>query len=234
MNYSKVYFQIIEKAKVRTLTEYGEWHHIIPKCLGGKNNKDNLVFLTAREHYICHQLLVKMNPNNSKLLYAANMMVVHNTSNRSFNKRYEWIRKEFQKNHPCKNIETKQKISNTLNNYYSSEDYKRKSDLRKEKYRETRFCKCGCGQSFEVYKKSKKQYMHCSHSRPDYSNHSLKMKRIYDQLTIEEKHVRMMNQQKKMGEKYAKLSDEEFANFLKTKSPRIHTRIIRLREKWKK
>lgn len=37
--------------------EYYELHHIIPKCLGGTNSVDNLVLLTAREHYIAHLLL---------------------------------------------------------------------------------------------------------------------------------------------------------------------------------
>lgn len=35
-------------------------HHIIPKCLGGLDTVDNLVELTAREHFICHWLLTKM------------------------------------------------------------------------------------------------------------------------------------------------------------------------------
>lgn len=234
MNYEKIYTQIIENAKKRTLSEYGEWHHILPKCLGGKNKKENLILLTAREHYICHQLLIKIYPNNSKLLYAANMMVVHNTSNRSYNKRYEWIRKKFQENHPCKNVKTRIKISNTLKEYYLSDDYKNKTKLRKEKYYEIRSCKCGCGQSFEVYKKNKKQFIHSSHSKSDYSNHSMIMKSIYSKLTIEEKHDKMMHQQRKMGEKYANMSDHDFSCYLQTKSPRIHNRIIKLREKWKK
>jgi hypothetical protein len=36
---------------------YFESHHIIPKSLGGTNDSDNLVLLTAREHYIAHLLL---------------------------------------------------------------------------------------------------------------------------------------------------------------------------------
>lgn len=51
---------IIEHAKSRTISGYTEKHHIIPKSLGGTNKKDNLVALTAREHFICHWLLTKM------------------------------------------------------------------------------------------------------------------------------------------------------------------------------
>ena len=36
---------------------YYERHHIIPKSLGGTNDKTNLVLLSAREHYIAHLLL---------------------------------------------------------------------------------------------------------------------------------------------------------------------------------
>jgi NUMOD3 motif len=59
--YTRWYTDIIQKASIRTeLFEYSERHHIIPRSLGGSNKKDNLVRLTAREHFICHWLLVKM------------------------------------------------------------------------------------------------------------------------------------------------------------------------------
>ena len=43
--------------RTKTKNDYYELHHIIPKCLGGTNSADNLVLLTAREHYIAHLLL---------------------------------------------------------------------------------------------------------------------------------------------------------------------------------
>jgi hypothetical protein len=59
--YTSCYFNIINRAKSRSiLGSYTEKHHIIPKSLGGNNSKDNLVKLTAKEHYICHLLLPKM------------------------------------------------------------------------------------------------------------------------------------------------------------------------------
>lgn len=60
--YTKYYYSIISNAKSRTFppNTYTEQHHIIPKSLGGGNSVDNLVKLTAREHFICHRLLVKM------------------------------------------------------------------------------------------------------------------------------------------------------------------------------
>lgn len=50
--------------------EYHERHHVIPKCLGGNNNEDNLIDLYAKEHYEAHKLLALENPNNYKLQYA--------------------------------------------------------------------------------------------------------------------------------------------------------------------
>lgn len=53
---------------------YCERHHIKPRCLGGKNTKENLIDLYAREHFIAHKLLAHENPNNSQLVYAFWMM----------------------------------------------------------------------------------------------------------------------------------------------------------------
>lgn len=58
--YFKWYTSIIERANTRELQGYSERHHIIPKSLGGLDSHDNLVTLTAKEHFICHLLLVKM------------------------------------------------------------------------------------------------------------------------------------------------------------------------------
>lgn len=58
--YTNIYFNIIKSAQIRDTVGYTERHHIIPKSLGGSNKKDNLVMLTAREHFICHWLLTKM------------------------------------------------------------------------------------------------------------------------------------------------------------------------------
>jgi hypothetical protein len=58
--YTRWYFNIISNAQNRDIVGYIEKHHIFPKSLGGSNHKDNLVKLTAREHFICHWLLTKM------------------------------------------------------------------------------------------------------------------------------------------------------------------------------
>jgi hypothetical protein len=74
MNHQRIYDQIIERAQRRQLEGYIEKHHLIPRCLGGNNDKDNIVQLTAREHFICHQLLCEIYPDNDKLKYALYLM----------------------------------------------------------------------------------------------------------------------------------------------------------------
>lgn len=59
MNYKNIYDDLITKAKNRETSEYTENHHILPKCMGGSDDRANLVRLTAREHYIAHWLLAK-------------------------------------------------------------------------------------------------------------------------------------------------------------------------------
>ena len=94
MNYQKHYDALMNRAKNRLLEGYYETHHIIPRCMGGTDDPTNLVDLTAEEHYVAHQLLVKIYPDNSKLVYAANMMTVSSHFNVRNNKLYGWIRKK--------------------------------------------------------------------------------------------------------------------------------------------
>lgn len=51
-----------------------ELHHIIPTCIGGTDDKSNLVMLPYRAHYISHYMLAKAFPSETKLWFAFNMM----------------------------------------------------------------------------------------------------------------------------------------------------------------
>lgn len=65
--YGRLYYRLITNAQSKNRTKkdaYYESHHILPRSLGGTNRKDNLVLLTAREHYIAHLILVRcVEPN---------------------------------------------------------------------------------------------------------------------------------------------------------------------------
>jgi hypothetical protein len=77
--YKQWYEQIVLRAQIRILSDdiYTEKHHIIPRSIGGNNSKSNLAILTAREHFICHWLLIKIIPpgiDRSKMYRALNFM----------------------------------------------------------------------------------------------------------------------------------------------------------------
>lgn len=104
--YSNLYNKIVSKAKCRINNGYTERHHIIPQSLGGNNDKENLVDLTAREHFICHWLLIKMTEGEerSKMLYALNGMKAENKYQQRYNTKitarvYEKYRIEHAENH---------------------------------------------------------------------------------------------------------------------------------------
>lgn len=82
----------MERASNRSVDGYTEKHHIVPKCMGGDNKPRNLVRLTAREHYIAHQLLVKIYPKNRSLVFAAKMMSVDGNGQKRNNKQYGWLK----------------------------------------------------------------------------------------------------------------------------------------------
>lgn len=109
MNYQKVYACIVLRAQaehdirqqLKIDGEYFEIHHIIPKSLGGSNLVNNLAILTAREHFICHWLLVKMYVKGTKeydkMLNAFwRMQSTNEYHNRYiFSRAYDHLRKEF-------------------------------------------------------------------------------------------------------------------------------------------
>ena len=70
MNYQNIYNNLVKKAQNRTVNGYVEKHHIVPKCMGGSNSKDNLVFLSAKEHFLAHKILVRIYPNVKGVWYA--------------------------------------------------------------------------------------------------------------------------------------------------------------------
>lgn len=143
MNYQKIYDNIILKAKgsnrLKGDGNYYERHHILPKSLGGPDTKENLVLLTAKEHYICHMLLIKIYQNDSgsyiKCLRAFMMMKPKHYHNRPFSSRqFDKIRNVLYgenglsvgKNHQCygqkRSDETRKKQSDSAKLVSQSEE----------------------------------------------------------------------------------------------------------------
>ena len=104
--YSNLYYKIIATASKRVIPTYTETHHIVPQSLGGTNEISNLVKLSAREHFICHWLLIKMTEGEerSKMLYALNGMKAENRYQQRYHTKitarvYEKYRIEHATNH---------------------------------------------------------------------------------------------------------------------------------------
>ena len=88
MNYLQHYEALIARARGRVLNCYKENHHVIPRCMGGSDLPENLVYLSGPEHFVAHQLLVKIHPETTKLIFALNRMAQHCNNN----KIYGWIK----------------------------------------------------------------------------------------------------------------------------------------------
>lgn len=74
-NYDEFISNILaERGRFNCGDEYHERHHIISRCMGGTNDKENLIDLYAHEHYIAHKLLALENPDHDGLTYAWSCM----------------------------------------------------------------------------------------------------------------------------------------------------------------
>jgi hypothetical protein len=142
--YSKCYYNIITRAKSRTYSNdfYTEKHHILPTSLGGSTGKSNLVKLTAREHYICHLLLMKFTIGEAyiKMTFAAAMMSnIKNTHQQNRyvpkSKLYEKVKLEAAKAMSIKN--TGRSISDDQKNKISLANTGRKTGRTKDSFTTT-------------------------------------------------------------------------------------------------
>jgi len=96
MNYQKVYNNLMSsrmylkktRHSARKNGEYFEGHHIIPKSKGGTGcstrglNNDNIVYLTAREHFLAHWLLWRIYRDRASALSFHKMMSTNKNQNR--------------------------------------------------------------------------------------------------------------------------------------------------------
>lgn len=131
MDYQKHYNNLINRSKTRILEGYCEKHHIIPRCIDGLDIIENICCLTPEEHYIAHLLLIKIYPNEPKLVYAAKMMTIGSENNCRKNKLYGWLKRKFiniQSNRIVKQ-ETRNKLSKAHTGKKLSEETKKKLSL---------------------------------------------------------------------------------------------------------
>ncbi|QBQ78513.1 homing endonuclease [Escherichia phage vB_EcoM_KAW1E185] len=118
MNYQKIYNDLISRAQAREpLSEYKETHHIIPRCMGGSDDKENLVELTGREHFIAHWLLCKIyDTPGLKKAFGLMCLTGKNRSYKISSQLYELGRRRLSEAAIGRevSIETREKISRAL------------------------------------------------------------------------------------------------------------------------
>ena len=79
MNYIKIHDLIISKAisenRKKQIGDGLEFHHIIPKRLGGKET----VLLTGKEHFLCHKLMHTIDPKKYKMISRKRPLSLYST-----------------------------------------------------------------------------------------------------------------------------------------------------------
>lgn len=81
--YKQTYNDLVTTRKSRGLNKlcldyYTEIHHIVPRCMGGTDDEENLVLLTAREHIIAHMLLVRIYPEHLGIIRSTSAILLKN------------------------------------------------------------------------------------------------------------------------------------------------------------
>ena len=138
--YTSYYYNIVNYAKSQDRKKlkslhvnfiYFELHHIIPKCLGGTNEKDNLVLLTAREHFLCHWLLTKMFSNFRKIKQMQRALSRFHSINKNMcrnltSKQYAIARSMYKISQTgyTHTQESKEKISKAVKERWKNTDYR--------------------------------------------------------------------------------------------------------------
>lgn len=74
LNYKNIYDQLIADRRLNppSEAEYVEVHHILPRCMGGTDEPQNLIRLRPEDHFFAHLLLAKI--YGGRLWAAVNMM----------------------------------------------------------------------------------------------------------------------------------------------------------------
>ena len=160
MNYLAKYTQIIESrpTRLKVSNDGYETHHILPTSMGGNNDKDNLVVLTPREHYICHLLLSKFTKgkDRTKMVNAVRRMAGR------CSKSYEAFRKGWMK------VVSKQSLDRWADPVFKNKMKLIRKGLFREQLKEmnmARWSKPEASNEFKQWWKKNKKKMSNSHQK---------------------------------------------------------------------
>lgn len=128
MNYIKIYRNLIEKDYSNA--DYTEKHHVVPRCVGGGNEKENIVAISGKAHMIAHHLLTKLFPESRELKGAYAQMCLKNSnkdfvSARMYHEGRKYLSESMKDpNHPCQSAESHAKGAATLKQMYADGTFK--------------------------------------------------------------------------------------------------------------
>jgi hypothetical protein len=183
--YTKCYYSIVKRARSRVLSKkiYTEKHHIVPRSLGGSNNPENLVKLTAKEHRVVHILLPRMtiDPIHTKSMWYALWMILrtkNKNQNRSISKgsAFELAKIKVAENssrlHKGKTVskETREKLSKSCQGRESAFKGKSHSDESKQKLSNAHKGKIVSAETVAKILETRKNYRHSEETKGKISN----------------------------------------------------------------
>jgi hypothetical protein len=107
MNYQKIYKDFIFDRRIKEVDMiasgvYVERHHIVPRSMGGSDDPENLIALTAGDHFFAHLCLAKAHGEKQWAAVWA-MCGMSNRSRRNFDRSWAVSRKQWFKNLRMKN-----------------------------------------------------------------------------------------------------------------------------------
>ena len=136
MDHQKIYDNIILNAKFQNRIKhreiYYEEHHIVPKCLGGEEEKENKVLLTAREHFVVHKLLTYIYKGHRGIALAFHRMAFSKNIGYVVSSRDYAYAMEIFRNTPISEL-TRQKHRDFRKLYYSIQENRNKCSQPGEK-----------------------------------------------------------------------------------------------------
>jgi hypothetical protein len=107
---------LVTRGRFECGEEYHEQHHILPRCCGGTDDKENLIDLFVREHFEAHRLLALENPDNEKLQYA--WWCMSTLINENTKERYKITAEEYEEaRKSCADIRSKKYLGEGNPNY---------------------------------------------------------------------------------------------------------------------
>lgn len=247
MDYQYQYNELVRKSKLNEniiIQSCFEKHHIVPKCMGGGDNKENIVKLSVRAHFIAHRLLCKIYPNDMKLAKALYFMSVKSSiiNGRKFenvkNHYYNFVsptitRKRYKRGENlrgdiiiCKNCNKIIKTRRKFCDKHCHDDYQRNNFYRPKEIHEKMVN--AIRKNMDSLSESEKKIWMDRSLHSDKVDHVARGKKI-----SAAKKGRPTNQYEIMGRRVAGMTENEFITYLSTLKSSTHKRFINLRTKWK-